>query len=229
MCLAPRAQTGFTLIEVLVTIMVVMLALTGLLAMQIGTTKANVDIMNYARAMAYAEELLEETRQAEWRAPCNAGCAGVGCNGSDATRTTTAVLNGPACVQPTLVPTVRAGCPPVGATICCDQLYAMCSDKTICEDPLQPIATRDLAASNCYDVPGINDPTPNTVANQALDRPPYNPTNIRFFRWVEMTDIDLSGAATLRSVRAMVRWKDAISERRGRDHAITVETIRRRQ
>ena len=83
---APRSPGGgFTLIEILVTVLIVITALAGLMMMAVGSTRAGVDSMNFNRATAFGEELLEqlrETKYANLEAQANTasgtGCAGAG-------------------------------------------------------------------------------------------------------------------------------------------------------
>lgn len=61
----PR-EAGFTLIEILVTMLVVLSGLAGLMMMAVGSTRASVDSMNFNRATAFGEELLEQLREAPY-------------------------------------------------------------------------------------------------------------------------------------------------------------------
>jgi Tfp pilus assembly protein PilV len=54
------------LIEILVTVLLVITALAGLMMMAVGSTRSSVDSMNFNRATAYGEELLEQMRQASY-------------------------------------------------------------------------------------------------------------------------------------------------------------------
>lgn len=240
-----RSNLGFTLIEVLVSLLVGLLALSGLLALQLGTTKANVDTMNRYRAMSYAEELMEEIRQVEWRQPCAAGCA-LGCDGTVPARsvpTSIAVL-GMGCEYPTGVGT--SGRCTIGSISssaktctytttsltagCCDTAAQSCSYQ----DQIRPNTASDSCTSTT--------PTGNPDTRQTCDAPalvsgtwvggPPNPTDITFWRCVEMEDIAPSGPpATLRRITVHVYWDDAVSLARGTDrpHHIDLESERRRQ
>lgn len=251
---------GFTLAEVMVTVVVVLLALSGLLAMQLGTTKANVDSMNHYRALAYAEELIEEIRAAEWRQPCSAccptepcaGCPGApGCDGSDVPRSVPpgGGTAGVGCMNATGGPRVE-GSTTVSAV---SSLTMSCSFTLgITPDVCDTMATR-YAAMGYTDRVRPNtevgcSPGPPTYPDdqrQACDMPqlvggvwvggPPNPTNITFWRCVEMADIVPFGTtspATLRRVTVYVYWDDRttlLPAGRGTPHHVTLETERGRQ
>jgi Tfp pilus assembly protein PilV len=76
---------GFTLIEIMITVLIVLAALAGIMMMALGSTKASVDSMNFNRATAYGEELLEQMREQDYanieaqaNAVSGAGCAAAG-------------------------------------------------------------------------------------------------------------------------------------------------------
>lgn len=231
---------GFTLTEVLVTVVVVSLALSGLIAMQVGTTKSNVDAMNYYRALSYAEELMEEVETAEWRTPCPSGnvagvddCGGVSCDGSTANLAPGGVI-GPGCFTPAELPynAPLPGCAAITET-CCDTLGFLWSNYT---DQIVP-----NSAAGCVDNACTSNEPSATNYRQNCDRPlfcggvwlggPSNPTDITFTRRVCMADIDPLGTGapfTLRRVSVEVSWDDAVSLARGQPHRIVLETERTR-
>jgi prepilin-type N-terminal cleavage/methylation domain-containing protein len=231
---------GFTLTEVLVTVVVVSLALSGLIAMQVGTTKANVDAMNYYRALSYAEELMEETEAAEWRLPCPSGnvegnddCDAVSCDGSTDNLSPTSVA-GPGCFTPAELAynAPLAGCGAITGT-CCDTLGYLWSNYT---DQIVPNSVAGCVDDGCT----ANEPSA-TNYRQNCDRPrfcggvwkggPSNPTDMTFTRRVCMQDIDPLGVGapfTLRRISVEITWDDAVSLARGQQHRIVLETERTR-
>jgi Tfp pilus assembly protein PilV len=62
----PSSNGGFTLVEILVTVLILVTGLAGLVMMAIGSTRSSAASMNFNRATAYGEELLEELRQADY-------------------------------------------------------------------------------------------------------------------------------------------------------------------
>lgn len=227
------------------TIMVVLLGVSGILALQIGTTKSNVDTMNRYRALTYAEELMEEIRQAEWRQPCASGCA-AGCNGLTAGQSvpTSSPSTGLGCEYPTgagasgrceigSVTSASFSCTYSTTSLvagCCDSHARSCSYQ----DQIRPNSASDACNSTT--------PTGEPDTRQTCDTPafvtgtwvggPPNPTSITFWRCVEMEDIAPSGGtATLRRYTVHVYWDDAVSLARGanKPHHISLESERRRQ
>jgi type IV pilus modification protein PilV len=59
----PRARTrGFTLIEIMVSLAVVIIGLLGIMALQTTTVRANRLARNLDRARVYAEQVMEDVR-----------------------------------------------------------------------------------------------------------------------------------------------------------------------
>ena len=84
-CAKKATEAGFTLIEIMVTVLIVITALAGLMMMAVGATRAGVDSMNFNRATAFGEELLEQMREtpygsleAQANTTSGPGCAGAG-------------------------------------------------------------------------------------------------------------------------------------------------------
>lgn len=70
-------QRGLTLIELVIYIVVVSVAVAGVLAVFVQTTRASADPLIRKQAMAVAESLLEEILAAPYACPPSAACAAV--------------------------------------------------------------------------------------------------------------------------------------------------------
>jgi Tfp pilus assembly protein PilV len=78
-------QEGFTLVEILITVLILVAGLAGLVMMAVGSTRSSAASMNFNRATAYGEELLEELREknydtleAQANVASGPGCAAAG-------------------------------------------------------------------------------------------------------------------------------------------------------
>lgn len=62
-CIRDRSSDGFTLIEIMVTVLILVTGLAGLVMMAVGSTRSSAASMNFNRGTAYGEELLEQMRE----------------------------------------------------------------------------------------------------------------------------------------------------------------------
>jgi len=80
-CTPGRSSDGFTLIEIMITVLILVTGLAGLVMMAVGSTRSSAASMNFNRGTAYGEELLEQMREEAYAdLEASAGTAtGTGC------------------------------------------------------------------------------------------------------------------------------------------------------
>ena len=65
-CTPDPSERGFTLIEIMVTVLILVTGLAGLVMMAVGSTRSSAASMNFNRGTAYGEELLEQMRERDY-------------------------------------------------------------------------------------------------------------------------------------------------------------------